>query len=79
MSGARPCHAAGLQDINQVARRSTPLVVSDGAQVMGVIELKDIVGRHQGALSFAAHGHQDGDDHRRQCAHCAWRLQRKRV
>jgi K+-transporting ATPase ATPase B chain len=34
-----------LQDsINQVARRgSTPLVVSEGAQVMGVIELKDIV------------------------------------
>lgn len=34
-----------LQDsINQVARRgSTPLVVCDGAQMLGVIELKDIV------------------------------------
>jgi K+-transporting ATPase ATPase B chain len=34
-----------MQDsINQVARRgSTPLVVSEGAQVLGVIELKDIV------------------------------------
>ncbi len=35
---------ATLDSIDQVARRgSTPLVVSDGAQVMGVIELKDIV------------------------------------
>jgi K+-transporting ATPase ATPase B chain len=35
---------ATLDSINQVARRgSTPLVVCDGAQVMGVIELKDIV------------------------------------
>ncbi|HVY23254.1 MAG TPA: potassium-transporting ATPase subunit KdpB [Steroidobacteraceae bacterium] len=36
---------AGINDsIEQVARRgSTPLVVSDGAQVLGVIELKDII------------------------------------
>jgi K+-transporting ATPase ATPase B chain len=35
----------GLQDIvDQVARRgSTPLLVSDGARVLGIVELKDIV------------------------------------
>ena len=58
--------------VERIAREGgTPLVVADGAQrarrhpAEGHRE-----GRHQGALRRAApHGHQDGDDHRRQPAH----------
>jgi hypothetical protein len=47
----------------------TPLVVADGARVLGVVELKDIVkGGIRSASPSCADGHQDGDDHRRQPA-----------
>ena len=48
----------------------TPLVVADGAQGPGRHPPQGHrQGRHQGALRrAAAHGHQDGDDHRRQPA-----------
>lgn len=61
---------AALQaKVDEVSRRgSTPLVVSDGAKALGVVEAQGRgQGRHQGALRrTAAHGHQDRDDHRRQ-------------
>ena len=55
--------------VDDVARRgSTPLVVADGGRVLGVVELKDIVkgGIKERFARTAPHGHQDGDDHRRQ-------------
>ncbi len=58
--------------VDDVARKgSTPLVVSDGGRVLGVVELKDIVkGRHQGALRRATpHGHSHRHDHGGQPAH----------
>ena len=40
----QPCPRSVLEIVERVARQgSTPLVVSDGARVLGVIELKDIV------------------------------------
>ena len=44
----------------------TPLAVSDGGRVLGVVHLKDIVkGGHQGALcALPDHGAAHGDDHR---------------
>ena len=48
----------------------TPLVVAEGAKVLGVIQLKDVVkgGMQERFARTAQHGHQDGDDHRRQPA-----------
>ena len=45
---------------------ATPLVVADGARVLGAIQLKDIVkgGIRERFAELRAHGHQDGDDHR---------------
>ena len=57
--------------VDRIARAgSTPLVVADGPEVLGVIELKDVVKRgHRGAVRRdARHGHPHGDDHRRQPA-----------
>ena len=52
------------------ARGSAPLFVSDGARVLGIIELKDIVkgGIKERFARAAPDGHQDGHDHRRQSA-----------
>ena len=57
------------ESVERVARAGgTPLVVSDGSRVLGVIAAQGHrQGRHQGALCrSAAHGHQDRHDHRRQ-------------
>ena len=65
--GRFPAEVSGMVDM--VSRRgSTPLVVAEGTRVLGVIELKDIVkgGIKERFARTAAHGHQDGDDHRRQ-------------
>ena len=49
----------------------TPLVVSDGARVLGVIHLKDMVkeGIKERFMRFRAMGIPHGDDYRRQSAH----------
>jgi K+-transporting ATPase ATPase B chain len=46
----------------------TPLVVAEAADVLGVIELKDIVkgGIRERFAQLRRHGHSHGDDHRRQ-------------
>ena len=58
--------------VEQVARAgSTPLAVADGPDLLGVIELKDIVkqGIARAVRRDAGDGHPHGDDHRRQPAH----------
>ena len=55
--------------VDSIAKQGgTPLVVAEGARVLGVIQLKDIVkgGIKEAVRRAAAHGHQDGHDHRRQ-------------
>ncbi|SQA96678.1 Potassium-transporting ATPase B chain [Cedecea neteri] len=53
--------------VEGVARQGgTPLVVAEGANVLGVIALKDIVkgGIKERFAAAAPDGHQNGDDHR---------------
>ncbi len=57
--------------VEEVARRgSTPLVVSDGSKILGVVELKDIVkgGIRERFAELRRDGDQDDHDHRRQSA-----------
>ena len=53
------------------AAGSTPLVVADGTDILGVIELKDIVkqGIREQFAEMRSDGHPHRDDHRRQPAH----------
>jgi potassium-transporting ATPase ATP-binding subunit len=53
--------------VDRIAKEgATPLVVAEGARVLGVIQLKDVIkGGDPGTLrGTPAHGHQDGHDHR---------------
>ena len=55
--------------VERVSRAgSTPLVVAEGPDILGVIELKDVVkeGIQEKFAEIALHGHPYGDDHRRQ-------------
>ena len=69
--GAVPGRGARSASRRSPREGGTPLVVAEGAQVLGVIQLKDIVkgGIKERFAELRAHGHQDGDDHRRQPAH----------
>ncbi len=54
--------------VDGIARQgSTPLVVVEGAKVLGAIALKDIVkgGIKERFAQLRQNGYQDGDDHRR--------------
>ena len=53
------------------ATGGTPLAVADGARLLGVIHLKDIVkgGMKERIAQLRAHGHPHRHDHRRQPAH----------
>ena len=54
--------------VDDIAKQgATPLVVVDGARVMGVVQLKDIVkgGIKERFTELRQYGHQDDHDHRR--------------
>ena len=69
--GAFPEEVRADRGGRRAPRRARRSSVADGARVLGVVELKDIVkGGHPRAVRRAApDGHPDRDDHRRQPAH----------
>ncbi len=61
------------QVVDSIAKSGgTPLVVSSDGQVLGAIELKDIVkgGIKERFVEMRKMGHQDSDDHWRQSDDC---------